>query len=131
VKSKKATEKPGADAPRTTDWRQETLARMRALIVEAAPDVIEERKWRKPSNPAGVPTWSQDGLICTGECYKAAVKLTFAQGARLPDPRKLFNAGLEGNLRRAIDIKQGGTVDASAFKALIKAAVAHNRAARK
>jgi hypothetical protein len=110
------------------DWRQEILGRMRALIQEADPEMIEERKWRKPSNPAGVPTWSHDGIVCTGESYKAAVKLTFAQGASLPDPSKLFNAGLEGNLRRAIDIRQGESVDATAFKALIKAAVARNTA---
>lgn len=114
-----------------TDWRQEMLARMRALILEADPDAVEERKWRKPSNPAGVPTWSHDGLICTGESYQSAVKLTFAQGAKLPDPKRLFNAGLEGNLRRAIDIKQGESVDAGAFKALIRAAVALNGANRK
>ncbi len=113
------------------DWRQQTLARMRALIQEADPDVVEERKWRKPSNPAGVPTWSHDGIICTGESYKAAVKLTFAYGASLPDPAKLFNAGLEGNLRRAIDIREGESVDATAFKALIRAAVARNGAAKK
>ena len=103
---------------------------MRTLILEADPEMVEERKWRKPSNPAGVPTWSHDGIVCTGESYKAAVKLTFAQGASLPDPSKLFNAGLEGNVRRAIDIRQGESVDAAAFKALIKAAVARNTASK-
>ena len=101
---------------------------MRALILEADPEIVEERKWRKPSNPAGVPTWSRNGIVCTGESYKNAVKLTFANGASLPDPSGLFNAGLEGNLRRAIDIKQGEQVDAEAFKALVKAAVTRNSA---
>jgi hypothetical protein len=113
------------------DWRHVTLDRMRALILEADPDAIEERKWRKPSNPAGVPVWSHDGILCTGEQYKNAVKLTFAYGASLPDPAGLFNAGLEGNLRRAIDIREGEQVDASAFQALVRAAVARNQAANK
>ena len=108
------------------DWRDQTLARMRALIVEANPEVVEERKWRKPSNPAGVPVWSHDGIICTGERYKNAVKLTFMNGASLPDPKGLFNTGFGGNTRRAIDIPEGASVDAAAFKALIKAAVAFN-----
>jgi hypothetical protein len=113
-------------------WRGETLARMRALILEADPAIIEECKWIKPTNPSGVPVWSHAGIICTGETYKNAVKLTFAQGASLPDPSRLFNASLEGNTRRAIDIHEGETVDARAFKALVKAAVAHNgRAAGK
>lgn len=110
------------------DWRVETLDRMRALILEADPDAVEEAKWVKPSNPDGVPTWSHDGIICTGEIYKAAVKLTFANGASLPDPGKLFNASLEGNTRRAIDIREGGVVDAGAFKELIRAAVDFNAA---
>jgi hypothetical protein len=114
-----------------SDWRQETLDRVRALILEADPEMIEERKWRKPSNPAGVPVFSHDGIVCTGESYKNAVKLTFMNGARLPDPARLFNAGLEGNVRRAIDIKEGAELNPTAFKALIKAAVAHNLAARK
>lgn len=110
------------------DWREETLDRMRALIVEADPDMIEERKWRKPSNGMkGVPVWSHDGIVCTGEIYKKAVKLTFAQGASLPDPSRLFNSSLDGNTRRAIDIPEGESVDVRAFKALIKAAVVHNR----
>ena len=105
------------------DWRGETLRRMRTLIQEADPDVVEEIKWEKPSNPAGVPTWSHDGIICTGESYKSAVKLTFFNGAKLEDPAGLFNASLGGNARRAIDIHEGETVDASAFKALVRAAV--------
>jgi len=112
------------------DWREETLARLRALILEADPEMIEERKWRKPSNGmAGVPVWSHDGIVCTGESYKQAVKLTFAQGASLPDPSRLFNSSLEGSTRRAIDIHEGENVDARAFKALVKAAVARNAAA--
>ena len=112
------------------DWREKTLARLRALILEADPEMIEERKWRKPSNGmAGVPVWSHDGIVCTGESYKQAVKLTFAQGASLPDPSRLFNSSLEGGTRRAIDIHEGENVDARAFKALVKAAVARNAAA--
>ena len=107
------------------DWRGETLSRMRKLIKEAAPDVVEEVKWVKPTNP-GTPTWSHDGIICTGETYKSVVKLTFAKGASLKDPAKLFNSSLEGNTRRAIDIHEGEKVDAGAFKALIRAAVALN-----
>ena len=114
------------------DWRDETLAHMRALILEADPEMIEERKWAKATNPAGVPVWSHGGIVCTGETYKNSVKLTFAQGASLPDPSRLFNASLEGNTRRAIDIHEGETVDARAFKALVKAAVALNgRSAKK
>jgi hypothetical protein len=110
------------------DWREETLARMRALIMEADPEMIEERKWRKPSNAmAGVPVWSHHGIVCTGETYTKVVKLTFAQGAKIPDPSRLFNSSLEGNTRRAIDIHEGEKVDAAAFKALVKAAVARNR----
>jgi hypothetical protein len=109
----------------TSDWREETLNRMRALILEADPEMVEERKWKKPSNAmVGVPVWSHDGIVCTGEIYKKVVKLTFAKGARLPDPSRLFNAGLEGGTRRAIDIGEGDTVNARAFKALIKAAAA-------
>ena len=109
------------------DWREETLARMRALILEADPEMIEERKWRKPSNAmAGVPVWSHHGIVCTGEAYTKVVKLTFARGASLPDPTRLFNSSLEGNTRRAIDIHEGEKVDARAFKALLKAAVAQN-----
>ncbi len=108
------------------DWRGEMLARVRTLIKQADPDVIEEVKWRKPSNPAGVPTWSHEGLICTGETYKDKVKLTFAKGAALEDPSGLFNASLEGKARRAIDLFEGDTIDAKAFKALIREAVALN-----
>jgi hypothetical protein len=102
------------------DWRGETLSRMRELIKEADPDVVEEWKWK------GTPIWSHDGIICTGESYKSTVKLTFAKGASLKDPAKLFNASLDGNTRRAIDIHEGEEVDAGAFKALIRAAVALN-----
>jgi len=108
------------------DWRGETLSRMRTLIQEADSKVVEEVKWRKPSNPAGVPVWSHDGMICTGETYKNHVKLTFAKGGALPDPAKLFSSKTEGNARRAIDIHQGEEVDADAFKALVRAAVALN-----
>jgi hypothetical protein len=104
------------------DWRGETLARMRALIKEADPDVVEEWKWKKATNP-GVPVWSHNGGICTGETYKSVVKLTFFKGASLKDPKKLFNSSLEGNVRRAIDIHEGEKLDANAFKALIRAAV--------
>jgi hypothetical protein len=115
-----------------SDWREDTLDRMRGLILEADPDMIEERKWKKPSNAMqGVPVWSHDGIVCTGETYNKVVKLTFAKGAKLPDPSHLFNASLEGNTRRAIDIHEGENVDARAFKALIKAAVAHNGASAK
>ena len=107
------------------DWRGETLSRMRKLIKEADPDVVEEWKWVKATNP-GTPTWSHDGIICTGESYKSIVKLTFAKGASLKDPAKLFNSSLDGNTRRAIDIHEGEEVDAGAFKALIRAAVALN-----
>ena len=112
-------------------WRGETLARMRALILEAAPEMTEERKWKKASNPAGVPVWSHNGIVCTGETYKKAVKLTFAKGASLQDPSGLFNSSLEGNTRRAIDISEGEEVDADAFKALVMAAVAQNPAKRR
>ncbi len=113
------------------DWRGETLSRMRKLIKEADRDVVEEVKWVKPSNPGGVPTWSHDGIICTGETYKSAVKLTFANGASLEDPAKLFNSSLGGNTRRAIDIHEGEKVDARAFKALVRAAVDFNTASAK
>lgn len=107
------------------DWRGETLARIRALILDADPDMIEEWKWR------GTPVWSHQGIVCTGETYKKVVKLTFARGASLPDPTHLFNSSLEGNTRRAIDIQEGETIDADGFKALVKAAVAANAAAKK
>jgi hypothetical protein len=106
------------------DWRGETLARIRALIKEAVPDVVEEWKWR------GVPVWYRDGMICTGETYKQVVKLTFAKGAALDDPASLFNSSLEGNVRRAIDIREGETIDEEALKALIRAAVELNTSAK-
>ena len=106
------------------DWRGETLSRMRKLIKEADPDVVEEWKWM------GTPIWSHDGIICTGESYKKAVKLTFARGASLKDPARLFNSSLDGNVRRAIDIHEGEAVDASAFKALVREAVARNRSGK-
>ncbi len=112
------------------DWRGETLSRMRKLIKQADPDVVEEVKWVKATNP-GTPTWEHDGIICTGESYKSVVKLTFAKGASLPDPAKLFNSSLEGNTRRAIDIHEGEKVDAGAFKALVRAAVALNTSGAK
>lgn len=111
------------------DWRGQTLAHLRQLIHAADPNIIEERNWVKPSNPAGVPIFSHDGIVCTGESYKQAVKLTFARGASLPDPKKLFNSSLEGNVRRAIDIREGEKINEAAFKQLIRAAVAENSAA--
>jgi hypothetical protein len=113
------------------DWREETLARMRALILEADPAMIEERKWKKAANPDGVPAFSHHGIVCTGETYKDKVKLTFAKGAALEDPAGLFNAGLDSGTRRAIDIHEGEKVDGRAFKALVKAAVALNAPAAK
>lgn len=130
-KPKKPATKAAAKTGGTADWRQRTLDHIRALIREADPAMIEERKWAKKTNPAGVPVFSHDGIVCTGETYKNAVKLTFMHGASLPDPKGLFNAGFDGNVRRAIDIPEGGTVDATAFKALIEAAVARNVAAKK
>ena len=134
--AKKGAAKPaaknGGDASRLIDqrirelggWRGDTLARMRALILEADPAMIEEWKWE-------TPVWSHDGIVCTGESYKKAVKLTFAKGAAVPDPTRLFNSSLEGNTRRAIDIPEGAKIDAGAFKTLIKAAVAHNGLSKK
>jgi hypothetical protein len=107
------------------DWRGETLSRLRALVKEADPEVVEEWKWR------GVPVWSHDGLICTGETYKSVVKMTFAKGAALKDPSRLFNSSLEGNVRRAIDVHEGDTINEDALKALIRAAVALNRSKTK
>ena len=107
------------------DWRGQALGRMRKLIGEADPDVVEEWKWVKPTNP-GTPVWSHDGIICTGESYKNVVKLTFFKGASLNDPARLFNSSLDGNARRAIDIHEGEEVDAAAFKALVRQAVALN-----
>jgi len=108
------------------DWRGETLGRIRALIRQADPHVVETVKWRKPTNPSGVPTWEHDGILCTGETYRNYVKLTFANGASLADPAGLFNASLTGNTRRAIDIPEGAAIDEDAFKALIRAAVGLN-----
>jgi hypothetical protein len=120
--------RPSANA----DWREATLASVRALILEADPQMIEERKWKKPSNAmTGVPVWSHAGIVCTGETYKKVVKLTFAKGASLPDPARLFNASLEGGTRRAIDIHEGEQIDEAAFQALVKAAVAQNGAQAK
>ena len=112
------------------DWRGKVLGRVRKLIKDADPEVVEEWKWVKPTNP-GVPVWSHDGIICTGESYKTAVKLTFAKGAALKDPARLFNSSLEGNVRRAIDIHEGEVIDETAFKALIREAVALNSAGKK
>ena len=108
------------------DWRGETLALVRALIRDADPEVVESVKWRKPSNPAGVPVWEHDGILCTGETYKDKVKLTFARGASLPDPSELFNASLDAGTRRAIDIGEGDEIDERALRALIRAAVEAN-----
>ena len=112
------------------DWRGATLSRMRKLIKEVDPDVVEELKWVKPSTP-GTPVWSHDGIICTGESYRNVVKLTFSKGASLEDPSRLFNSSLDGNVRRAIDIHEGEKVDAKAFKALIRAAIALNTSGAK
>jgi hypothetical protein len=109
-------------------WRGAMLGRLRALIKEADPQVVEEIKWRKPSSPSGVPVWSHDGMICTGETYKDKVKLTFARGAALEDPSKMFNSSLDGGTRRAIDIREGDRVDNEAFKALVREAVTLNQA---
>ena len=110
------------------DWRGELLKRLRAVIRDADPEIVETVKWRKPSNPMGVPVWEHDGIICTGETYRDKVKLTFANGASLDDPRRLFNSSLDGNTRRAIDFSEGATIDAAALKALVREAVAFNRA---
>jgi hypothetical protein len=114
--------------PEKDDWRAETLSRVRALIKEADPEVVEEVKWKKASQPDGVPVWSHDGMICTGETYKDKVKLTFAKGASLDDPSGLFNSSLDGNTRRAIDIGEGDAIDEDAFRALIREAVSQNEA---
>lgn len=126
TKSPPAAQRIDAIIASLGDWRGETLRRLRALIQAADPDVVEDCKWVKPSNPAGVPVWSHAGIICTGETYKAKVKLTFARGAHLPDPAGLFNASLEGKQRRAVDIHEGEELDTDAFKALVRAAVALN-----
>jgi len=126
AKKKVAKQAPAPKAAAESDWRRQTLARVRAVIEDASPEAIEEAKWKKPSNPAGVPTWSQNGIICTGETYKDKIKLTFAKGAALKDPAGIFNASLDGGTRRAIDIHEGDKLKEKALKALIKAAVALN-----
>jgi hypothetical protein len=118
-------------AAKTDDWRNATLSRIRKWIEQADPDVTEEQKWKKASNPDGVPLWSHDGMICTGEMYKTHVKITFAKGASLKDPSHLFNSGLDGGTRRAIDMQEGEKIDERAFKALIKEAVALNLASHR
>jgi len=116
-----------APKPKLGDWREETLDRIRSLILEADPEMIEERKWKKPSNGmAGVPVWSHNGIVCTGETYKNYVKVTFAKGAFVKDPSGLFNSSLKGNLRRAIDVHKGDRVNEQALKALVRAAVKLN-----
>src|SRR5437660_845622 len=135
MKSKNAPNSEDASAKITkriqdlADWRGETLAHVLQLILDADPDIREEWKWEKPKSP-GVPVWSHDGIVCTGESYKQVVKLTFARGASIKDPKKLFNSSLEGNTRRAIDLREGEKVNEAAFKQLIRAAVAANSAAR-
>ena len=109
-----------------SDWRSRAMSRIRDLIQQADPSIVEQVKWRKPSNPAGIPVWYHDGIICTGETYKSHLRLTFAQGATLPDPKRLFNSGLEGGTLRAIVIHEGDEIDAEAFKCLIRAAVTLN-----
>ena len=136
MSKREAVEEPSASAQIDQriadlgDWRGATLQRMRDLIREEDPDVVETVKWAKPTSP-GTPVWEHDGIICTGESYKAAVKLTFMKGASLPDPKNVFNASLEGNARRAIDIHEGEEVDAKAFKALIRAAIDLNTSGEK
>ena len=126
-KEPNATEEIDAQIEALDDWRGRTLATVRGLIRRAAPGVVEEVKWRKPSNSMqGVPVWSCDGILCTGETYRDKVKLTFARGARLDDPHGLFNASLQGNTRRAIDLREGDPLDEAAFVALVHAAVAEN-----
>lgn len=127
----KSSNSTGPNPQPADDWRDKTLSTVRRLIQEADPDIVEERKWMKPSNPLGVPVWSHAGIVCTGETYRQVVKLTFARGASLPDPRRLFNSSLEGNTRRAIDIREGEAVEPEAFKALVRAAVAANLRARR
>jgi hypothetical protein len=131
VATTKTTTKTTKKVAPSADWRADTLSRIRALIEDADPQMVEEPKWRKPSNGMkGVPVWSHDGIVCTGETYKNAVKMTFAKGADLPDPAGLFNSSLDGNTRRAIDFHEGDAINERALKALIKAAVKLNRADR-
>jgi hypothetical protein len=124
--TEEASELIDAKIAALADWRGEMLARVRRLIREADPEIVEAVKWRKPTNPAGVPVWERHGILCTGEVYRAYVKLTFARGASIPDPSRLFNASLEGNTRRAIDLREGDAVDEAALKDLVRAAVAVN-----
>ncbi len=126
VSRQSASRLTGARTQDLGDWRGEMLSRLRALIQQADPEAVEERKWKKPSNPAGTPVWSHDGLICTGETHKQVVKMTFAKGAFLDDPSGLFNSSLEGKVRRAIDFREGDKVNEKALKTLIRAAVALN-----
>jgi hypothetical protein len=118
----------GTPTPGRPDWRQAALSRIRRLILEADPGSVEERKWRRPTNPEGVPVWSHDGILCTGETYKSHVRLTFAEGASLPDPDGLFNSGFEGKVVRAIVIREGEEIDGERFKALIRAGAKRNAA---
>lgn len=129
TESQRASERISERIAELSDWRGKTLARVRKLIKEADPEVVEEWKWAKATSP-GTPVWSHGGIICTGESYKNAVKLTFLNGASLKDPDGLFNASLEGNMRRAIDIHEGETIDSTAFKKLIREAVAFNAAGK-
>ena len=130
MKEAKSSSAKGKAIKEPRDWREEMLGRIRAIIKAADPDAVEEVKWRKPSNPAGVPVWEHEGILCTGETYRDKVKLTFARGAALEDPAGLFNAGLDGNVRRAIDIREGDKIDEKALKALVRAAVAFNASKR-
>ena len=123
--------KPKSASKQISDWRSATLARVRKTMKSADPAVVENVKWKKPSNPAGVPVWEHDGLICTGETYKDKVKLTFARGAALKDPASLFNSSLDGNVRRAIDISEGDKINEKALKALVREAVALNTCSKK
>jgi hypothetical protein len=125
-RGKKASELISSGTKELGDWRERTLARVRQVIKEADPEIVEELKWRKPSNPGGIPVWSHDGIVCTGETYKNHIKMTFAKGASLKDPDRLFNASLEGNVTRAIDIHEGESINEAALKKLIRAAVALN-----
>ena len=130
-KTESASDHTGQRTTKRGDWRGERLAEIRRIIQEADPEVVEERKWKKPTNPAGVPVWSHDGIICTGETYKSHVRLTFAKGASLGDPKGIFNASLEGNALRAIVIQEGDRINEDVFKDLIRAAVALNSSGSK
>ena len=127
--AKKEMKKTKSNA-KSRDWQGEMLDRVRSLILAADPNIVEEVKWKKPTNPAGVPVWSHNGIVCTGETYKDKVKLTFAKGAALADPAGLFNASLDGNVRRAIDLSEEDEIDATALQELVRAAVALNDSGR-